>query len=212
MKNIDLGWGVHPAGVFFGGIFPCCGNGTDLRAGSRLEVERGNCQTRWNVRECRCDLLPGWLATLDAPFCGLAQICAYIFLNMEEHIRHSDVLHGITNDVFQVNNVVIFCISSNYVYTSKFPLFSFRLFKRIIELGPQLREFVTSAKQYHKALLGKCCTCYYFYRPCFAGFPNVFYLRLNVVCVYSRCVSRCEFFLPRFRQNCPPWIRYKGLE
>ncbi len=29
------------------------------------------------------------------------------------------------------------------------------LFQRVIDLGPQLREFVASAKQYHKALLSK---------------------------------------------------------
>lgn len=66
---------------------------------------------------------------------------------MEERIEHSDVLNGITVDVFQ----------------------------RTLELSPQLREFVTLAKQYHKALLGASVAANSFYQ----GFTKIVHFALE---------------------------------
>ncbi|XP_028395092.1 brain-specific angiogenesis inhibitor 1-associated protein 2-like [Dendronephthya gigantea] len=60
---------------------------------------------------------------------------------MDDRIENSDIIHGITQDVFQ----------------------------RVIDLGPQLREFVASAKQYHKALLNASVAANSFYQ----GFTKI---------------------------------------
>ncbi|XP_046855559.1 brain-specific angiogenesis inhibitor 1-associated protein 2-like [Xenia sp. Carnegie-2017] len=102
---------------------------------------------------------------------------------MEESMEKSEVIHNITQDVYQ----------------------------RVVDLGPQLREFTSFAKQYHKALLGASVAANIFYQ----GFAKIAHLAsetkgsnkmlgkaiCDIIAVHKQIESQTNNVLKAFAQD-----------